>query len=116
MYPDCLPNSNERVIAIGGDTLIQLIAALNIVLNTVGNYPRRSQTIYYEPGNTGSAIGTGARNPVGMGVANQLSMGAGLLGQGGVGTTPMPINHVQMMNNDVSVHHLPLTLGVSIHG
>lgn len=51
VYQDCLPNSNERVVAIGGDDLEKTISALDIVLDTLNNRPRKSQTVFYDPGN-----------------------------------------------------------------
>jgi len=52
VYQDCLPNSNERIVAIGGEDVEKTLAALDIVLDTLNTRPRKTQTIFYDPGNT----------------------------------------------------------------
>jgi len=49
IYEECLPNSNERVIAIGGDSEEQLIMALTKILHRLQEEPNRSKTRYYDP-------------------------------------------------------------------
>lgn len=63
VYPDCLPNSNERVVALGGEDEVMVLVALDMVLSTLdGNVPN-TPTAYYDPANTqinplaGSQIG-----------------------------------------------------------
>ena len=84
MYQDCLPNSNERIVAIGGDDEERVLAAFNIVLDTLHEHPRKSQVIYYDPKNRFSGdghSGGGGDNQMGMGGGNQLGLGGG----GGLG-------------------------------
>jgi len=49
IYHDCLPNSDERVVAIGGDTAEKIKIAINIILDTLSNLSPKSQTILYDP-------------------------------------------------------------------
>jgi len=50
IYEECLPCSNERVIAIGGDENKQVLVALSTILNIIKDIPQRSRARYYEPG------------------------------------------------------------------
>lgn len=51
VYPDCLPNSNERVVSIGGSDEDLVISALDLVLSVVESTPARSQTVFFNPAN-----------------------------------------------------------------
>jgi len=53
VYEECLPSSNERVIAIGGDNVEQLLATLTTVLNLLREVPKNYRTTYYMPENLG---------------------------------------------------------------
>jgi len=91
VYPDCLPNSNERVIAIGGDDESCLLSAVNIVLDLLEKRPAKRSTNYYDPKNKhsddmmhdgGNQMGGGSQ----MRGGNQLGgFGNGLGGLGGLG-------------------------------
>jgi len=115
VYQDCLPGSNERVVAIGGEDESCVLAAFNIILKTLDDYPFRRETIYYDPkksegmnqnqappggrdgGGDGAAvdrmIGMGANIPVNSNIAgglgNLANLGglsaADILGQLGLG-------------------------------
>ena len=50
VYEKCLPRSNERVIAIGGDENEQVVVALSAILDIVKDIPYSSPTRYYKPG------------------------------------------------------------------
>jgi len=52
VYPDCLPNSNERVVSLGGEDESRIVAGIDIVLGILDNYPQKTQTIYFDPNNT----------------------------------------------------------------
>jgi len=51
VYQDCLPNSNERVIAIGGEDETIILSAFNIVIDLLADRPAKRPTIYYDPKN-----------------------------------------------------------------
>lgn len=51
IYSECLPNSNERVVAIGGDTESIVMSTLDTVLSVLDNTNIKSQTLYYNPSN-----------------------------------------------------------------
>jgi len=55
VYQDCLPNSTERVVAIGGEEQ-QIVEALKAILDILANVPRRSAPMYYDPINKPSEI------------------------------------------------------------
>lgn len=65
IYQECLPNSDERVVAIGGDTVDRIIAAMDIVLDTLEKLPPKAQTQFYDPTAEGSAITTTNRSEEG---------------------------------------------------
>ena len=65
IYEECLPCSNERVIAIGGDENEHVLVALHTILNIIKEQgPQRSRARYYEPGNsdTAGSFGGGDRS------------------------------------------------------
>jgi len=63
VYQDCLPNSNERVVAVGGDEETQVVEALRVILNILKDVPRRSIPSHYNPVNKQSDItGNGVGN------------------------------------------------------
>merc|ERR1712212_11248 len=51
VYQDCLPNSNERIVAIGGEDESRVLAAFDIILKTLDDHPLKTQVIYYDPKN-----------------------------------------------------------------
>merc|ERR1712168_364353 len=51
VYQDCLPNSNERIVAIGGEDETRVLAALDIILKTLDDHPLKTQVHYYDPKN-----------------------------------------------------------------
>jgi heterogeneous nuclear ribonucleoprotein K len=59
VYQDCLPNSNERIVAIGGEDESRVLAAFDIILKTLDDHPLKTQVHYYDP--------TKADGPGGMG-------------------------------------------------
>jgi len=60
IYEECLPASNERVVAIGGDTEDQILVTITTILNILREIPNRSKPNYYEPEKSG---GGGQRMP-----------------------------------------------------
>lgn len=89
VYQECLPNSNERVVAIGGDDEARLMAAFGLVLDVLRDRPRKMQTIYYDPKNKNSDGGP-MSNQMQMGGGNDrgnqfAGLGAGLGGLGALG-------------------------------
>jgi len=54
VYEECLPCSNERVIAIGGEENEQVLIALTTILNIIKEIPARSRARYYDPANKSS--------------------------------------------------------------
>jgi len=56
VYEECLPNSNERVIAIGGDNDQQILIALTTILNILKDLPLRGRPRYYDPANKATEI------------------------------------------------------------
>jgi len=54
VYPDCLPNSNERVVAIGADDPDHAEKIMLCIFNFVQNFPRKAIPLYYNPENTNS--------------------------------------------------------------
>jgi len=61
IYEECLPCSNERVIAIGGDENKQVLFALSTILDLIKDIPQRSRARYYEPGQKDSGSYGGDR-------------------------------------------------------
>lgn len=49
IYPECMPGSNERVVAVGGEDQEVIINALRIILNTVEDKLQTQQQIFYDP-------------------------------------------------------------------
>jgi len=63
VYEECLPCSNERVIAIGGEENKQVLVALSTILNIIKDIPQRSRARYYDPSNKGGdGSGFGGRD------------------------------------------------------
>lgn len=50
IYQECLPNSNERVVAIGGDDVEDIAEALKLVFDIVIENPKTTPTFHYDPG------------------------------------------------------------------
>merc|ERR1712142_412335 len=64
VYQDCLPNSNERNVAIGGEDETRVLAALDIILKTLDDHPLKTQVHYYDPKNAdGPPMGGGGGAP-----------------------------------------------------
>lgn len=51
VYPECLPNSSERVVSIGGQDETVLLKMLEMVLATLDLAPPSQPTSYYDPAN-----------------------------------------------------------------
>jgi len=96
VYKDCLPNSNERVVAIGGEDETRVLAALDIILKTLDDHPLKQAVRYYDPTkNDGPPGGMGGGPPPhhdGPGPNNQMGGGLGGLGNlgglSGLGSLP----------------------------
>jgi len=52
VYQDCLPNSNERIVAIGGDDEACILSAFNIVIDLLENRPPKRPTKFFDPKNS----------------------------------------------------------------
>jgi len=66
VYPDCLPNSNERVVSIGGEDESRIMAGLDIVLSILDNFPQKTQTVFFDPSNTTSPLEIATGNSPGI--------------------------------------------------
>lgn len=87
-YPDCLPNSTERVIAIGGDNDKAVIGAVDQIIDVIAKYPSKLTTQFYDPVYSVNAMGTmGA-----MGAMGPPDMAAGPPADFGYGNVP-PFNN-----------------------
>lgn len=100
-YPDCLPNSNEQVIAIGSDSEEKVIGGLERILDIVTKFPSRMRPLYYVPDDSVMPIGVGNQNGEqpsgGMRPPNpQKGMGRGYYNQMGMG----PNNQMGMGPNN----------------
>merc|ERR1711973_371287 len=51
VYQDPLPNSNERIVAIGGEDESRVLAAFDIIMKTLDDHPLKTQVRYYDPKN-----------------------------------------------------------------
>lgn len=51
VYPKCLPQSNERVVSIGGDTEETVIDGAKLVLHILTTATPRSPTVFFSPDN-----------------------------------------------------------------
>jgi len=49
VYPECLPASNERVIALGGEDVDVMVQGMETVLGHIDAAPNRSKTIFFHP-------------------------------------------------------------------
>lgn len=100
VYQDCLPNSNERIVAIGGEDESRVLAAFDIILKTLEDHPLKSEVNFYDPKNKdgpptdqrrgmggGRGGGGGPPPPFHDGPGNtQMAQGLGGLGNlGGLG-------------------------------
>jgi len=83
VYPECLPNSNERVVSLGGESESEAISVLNVVLNTLENYPSRNETVYFQPGNTATPV---------------VNVGPGGIGQNALGQNMNTMNTMGSIN------------------
>jgi len=50
VYQECMPNSNERVVAIGCENAEQMGKCLRLIFEVLQNVQRTSPPCYYEPG------------------------------------------------------------------
>jgi len=55
VYEECLPNSSERVIAIGGNNDEEVLSALKQILNILKDQPRVASPLYYDPSSMSNA-------------------------------------------------------------
>jgi len=62
VYQECLPNSNERVIALGGEEEDVVVQGLDTIFKILDNAPKRSPTVYFHPDKTAELLGKGAGN------------------------------------------------------
>lgn len=85
VYPDCLPNSNERVVSIGGEDEEQVINTLQIVLYLLESFQPKSATVFYDPANATSPVAA-----------------HGILGQGGLTNDHVSVAAILMYNRDTS--------------
>jgi len=60
VYQECMPNSNERVVAIGCENPEQMGKCVRLIYEVLQNVERKSPPCYYEPGNTGGLGTNGA--------------------------------------------------------
>jgi len=51
VYQECLPNSNERVVAIGADEAAKIEECVRMIFSVLQNVQRVSQPHYYDPAN-----------------------------------------------------------------
>ena len=49
VYPECLTNSNERVVALGGENEEVVVKGMEFVLGILDSAPRRSATVFFRP-------------------------------------------------------------------
>jgi len=85
VYQDCLPNSNERIVAIGGEDETRVLAALDIILKTLDDHPLKTQVHYYDPTKADGPGGMGGPPPPQHDAPGNSQMGAGLGGLGNLG-------------------------------
>jgi len=78
VYPDCLPNSNERVVSLGANDEDTIIQGLKKVLEILDGAPVRSATTYFNPDKNPPAVGS--MDMIGRPQQNQ-NQRTGLLGQ-----------------------------------
>jgi len=107
VYPECLPGSNERVVAIGGKEVETVMKGMETVLEIINNVPGPHHTTFWNPENatpdsmdlTKQSIGPGNNNtniPSNMNFPNSIgndvmSLRANLnIVQGGVGPAVAP--------------------------
>lgn len=64
VYPDPLPNSTERVVAMGGEDEDVVLSILELVLSAVDNAPLSTPTVYYDPSNSNININNFSTNNV----------------------------------------------------
>ena len=57
VYQECLPNSNERVIALGGEEEDVVVQGLDTIFKILDNAPKRSPTVYFHPDKTAELLG-----------------------------------------------------------
>jgi len=58
VYQECLPQSNERVVAVGCQQPEQIVKCLQLVYTVLSSVERTSSTApcYYQPGNIGNTV------------------------------------------------------------
>jgi len=67
VHPEPLPNSTERLVAIGSNTMDQLISALGVAFDTLEAHPKRDNEKMYEPNDDPNMNGGGGSGDSGMG-------------------------------------------------
>merc|ERR1712193_387952 len=67
VHPEPLPNSTERLVAIGSNTMDQLISALGVAFDTLEAHPKRDNEKQYEPNDDPNMNGGGGSVDGGMG-------------------------------------------------
>lgn len=87
VYGDCLPNSNERIVAIGGEDEARILVTVDVILKALEDHPLKKQMIYYDPRKDGAQSGErenqrDSHNQ--LGGLGGLGLG-GLTGLGGLG-------------------------------
>lgn len=73
VYPDVLPNSDERVVAIGGESESTVLTSVEVILEALEGRPARRQPMYYDPKNKDTNGGGGMQRDGG-------GLGGGQLG------------------------------------
>lgn len=115
VYQECLPHSNERVVAIGGDSEDDVTGALKMILEILQD-ARRSPFIPYDPNNKPSEImgagmtGSGMQqnmNPYAPMANSQM----GNMQMGGV--QMVPEQYQQQDSNDV-FQNLPTSTSITV--
>jgi len=71
VHQDCLPNSNERVVAIGCESVERIIDALDIIFDTVAGLPKKEADMFYDPKDDDRVASSGRNG----GGGDQSSMG-----------------------------------------
>lgn len=71
IHQECLPKSNERVVAVGGESVERIIDALDIIFDTVEGLPKKEDDMLYDPEeggivepSSGGGGGGGNRQPL----------------------------------------------------
>jgi len=119
VYQECLPESSERVVAIGGQDDEQLLAMLKMTLLILKD-ARSSIPHYYNPANkpseimgsgiTGSGMSSMMNQHQGMGgytnMANNMNQGAGVLGSHEQNATPDAFQELATVSHITVPHEM----------